>query len=696
MSERLTIQVFSPPTGSEEELGWRQLKVGDINDAISWECTKHFAGVGDFSLELPINSLYADKIKENTILYVYHDSDTRDGDGFIVKNIVHEADVYRITGYDLNGLLKDRLIVPPADSSVQGEGGDMYAVVTGTTEACVKKYVTDNCIAPEDVNRIIPRFACAEDKGRGLANDSNMERLSSLEDVVRRMVNADDVKMGYRVKMKHNTQTLAGALFEFDVYEMTDKSAEQQERNRVIFSIGNRNISKITRETGNTVYKTTLYCDTESDATVIAHRDVDAPAVGLDRHEEYVALQCTVDELDTYASREFADRFELTDSLTIEAGNPLDYGVLYDVGDYVTVYYDQKVQLHTVIASVTTRWTANDYSVRLTLGESKPKLLDNYQKKNTSLQRVQTNTQPIIQGGGNAGYTTGIDFRDDGFDLHFKDGSGKAHTNVFNWTTDDKDRIILLQNVTAKRDIVITYAGYDPSKEIISEAWFDYTTFNADLGVWTSRVNAESYTASIAAGTPVVGADYVELNADCWGTCNIGAVGQHPYVVWCVVSGQELLTDRWHAILDGALKYSYFQDGNCFDIEITNSGAYAGTSCGTSYDAISGLSCNSGWHVLLLAGNHDWDDEGTGLRFFIDGVYAASASLRASFPNFGEFESQSYLGVYHINHCDRGGQVNTGIQMRWRAFGFNLEPLTHEQCLAMSAALKTQYIDNLA
>ena len=98
MSERLTIQIFDCPSGSEEELGWRQLKRGDINDAISWEVTKHFAGVGDFSLEIPIDSTYAGEIKENSVLYVYHGEDTRSGDGYIVKNIVQTADTYKITG----------------------------------------------------------------------------------------------------------------------------------------------------------------------------------------------------------------------------------------------------------------------------------------------------------------------------------------------------------------------------------------------------------------------------------------------------------------------------------------------------------------------------------------------------------------------------------------------------------------------
>lgn len=397
MSDRLTIQIYDCPTGAESEKGWQQLKKGDINDAISWEVTKHHAGVGDFTLELPINSIYADKIRENSVLYVYHGDDARSGDGYIVRNIVQTADSYKVTGYDCNGLLRDRLVVPVVDTA-EGSNGDAYAVTSGSTETCVKKYITDNMVAPADASRMLPRFAVAEDKGRGITDDHNMIRLENLEDVVRRMCLA--AKLGYRVRFNSSAQLATQSLFVFDVEEQVDKTAGQSDRNRVIFSLGHRNITSLTYEHGLTVDKTTLYCDHSSDGGTQAINREGVPA-GYDRREEYVALQCGLEDIDKYAAREFKDRFAHTDSLTIEAGNPLDYGVMYDVGDIVTVYAnDRKLQLDSVIASVTMRWTASEYTIKVTLGESKPKLLDNYQKKNSAVQRVQQNTQIIIQQGG--------------------------------------------------------------------------------------------------------------------------------------------------------------------------------------------------------------------------------------------------------------------------------------------------------
>lgn len=690
MSDRLTIQIFDCPSGSEEELGWRQLKRGDINDAISWEVTKHFAGMGDFALEIPINSTYAEEIKENSVLYVYHGEDTRSGDGYVVKNIVQNADTYKITGYDCNGLLRDRLVVPGADA-IEGEGGESYAVVTGSTETCVKKYVTDNCITPADTNRILPRFAVADDLGRGLAEDSNMVRLESVEDVVRRMVLARD--MGYRVTMKHDTQLLTQPLFVFDVYEQVDRTANQKERNRVIFSLGHRNITALTYEHGLTVDKSTLYCDNESDATVAVHKYADAPAVGYDRREEYVALQCTIDDIDKYAAREFSDRFTHTDSLTIEAGNPLDYGVLYDVGDVVTVYAnDREVQLDSVIASVTTRWTASDYSVRLTLGESKPKLLDNYQKKNSSIQRVQTNNQPVITGGGGGAYTTGIDFNSEGFDLHFADAAGKVQTNTWKWTLDDTSRITLLHNVTANRDIVITYDGEIPTPgggDIITSAQFDYTTYDTALKMWASRVNSESYTASIVAGTPTVGADYVQLSSTCYASFTIP---QKPAVLWCVVHGVTGEYTRWRPLMAASLNNMLGDGvGRAHDIAITNRNFYAGTENGGAYDAISAVASTDGWHAVLFAINPDaWAGEGSPLRLYIDGVMVATAAnYRAGWA------TEAFDGIYYVNYEKRFNSKTVGTDVQYRAFGFNIDYLSHEQCLAMSKALKTQYIDNV-
>ena len=148
-----------------------------------------------------------------------------------------------------------------------------------------------------------------------------------------------------------------------------------------------------------------------------------------------------------------ADRMQETDSLTIEAGNPLDYGVKYDVGTRVTVYdRNRTLQLDSVISAATVRRTGTEYSVRLTLGESKPKLLDNYAKKSEVTQRTVRNSSGGISGV----YTKKIAFTAGGFDLTFA-GSGGDVLNSFAITEDESGNITGITNTTAGRSIEVTY-----------------------------------------------------------------------------------------------------------------------------------------------------------------------------------------------------------------------------------------------
>ena len=131
--------------------------------------------------------------------------------------------------------------------------------------------------------------------------------------------------------------------------------------------------------------------------------------------------------------------------------------------------------------------------------------------------------------------------------------------------------------------------------------------------------------------------------------------------------------------------------GRAHDIEITNRNFYAGTGNGAAYDAISAVASTDGWHAVLFAINPDaWAGEGSPLRLYIDGVMVATAAnYRAGWA------TEAFDGLYYVNHEKRFNGTVAGIDVQYRAFGFNIDFLSHEQCLAMSKALKAQYIDKV-
>lgn len=378
----MVISIFKLP---EDGKTWAEQKTGDICDCISLEYEKFFNGVGTFTAELPVSTRFRDKLEVNSVLMI--DS----GDALIVKNIKTTLDKITLTGYDLNGLLCDRLTLTDKE--------DGYDTQTGASETIIKHFVSANLVSCElDPNRNLPRFGIAEDKGRGLPDDNAMPRLQNVQELVTEICGA--AKLGWRISVDGSAGN-DKPIFVFDVAEQVDRSVNQSERNRVIFSAQMHNVSTMTREVGVTAAKNALFLDI--DGTVVQYpKAADegaevkrAVAVGYDRREEYCSL--TTDSLEesdytAEAEQNMSDRMSETDSLIIDAGNPLDYGRLYDVGTIVTAYdRNRNVQLDSVISAAAIRRSGSEYSVKLTLGESKPKLLDGYQKKSEATQKTVRN-----------------------------------------------------------------------------------------------------------------------------------------------------------------------------------------------------------------------------------------------------------------------------------------------------------------
>ncbi|MBE6902629.1 MAG: hypothetical protein E7478_09150, partial [Ruminococcaceae bacterium] len=311
----MVLNLFRPPGDGEKLM---DCKLGDICDAVSLEYEEFFCGVGTFTLELPTTSVFLDKIQPNTLIY------SREDDAcWIVKNIKDDMQTVTITGYDLNGLLLDRLTMAAENPEAGTEGKD---AVSGTTEACVKHYVEYNLISSVVAERNIPRLSCADDVGRGIVDDSYLATYATVDDVVRTM--CEGAKLGYRISLNAN-DSATEPLFIFDVIEQTYRTADQSERDRMVFSVGRKNINGMQRELGITAEKNAIWCVTGGiDGFVYDAGEIPA---SWDRREEYLSLSITnpykVEEINAAVQKERADKFAETDSLTADAGNPLDYRV---------------------------------------------------------------------------------------------------------------------------------------------------------------------------------------------------------------------------------------------------------------------------------------------------------------------------------------------------------------------------------
>ncbi len=129
----MVLQLFSPPG---DGVTLQSCKLGEICDAVSFEFEKFFCGAGMFTLEIPANSSCADKIEVNTLIYSREDDMC-----FIVKNLKKTENTLKITGYDLNGMLLDRLtgFRAAADAKQNRSGVSLSAYSSGIIAVRLEK-----------------------------------------------------------------------------------------------------------------------------------------------------------------------------------------------------------------------------------------------------------------------------------------------------------------------------------------------------------------------------------------------------------------------------------------------------------------------------------------------------------------------------------------------------------------------------
>ena len=373
--------VYDPP--SDNLRTWTELCKGMIIDVEDWSYEKQFCGVGTFELVVPIDAQSADKLKLNRILM------SADGE-FIIKQIQYDADNITVTGYDLNGILLDRLTVSKSE-----DGKDK---VSGSTETIVKHFVKVNCVSSDDKGRNFPGLTIETDKERGINNDAASPRLECIADVITNILSAQ--RMGWRISATNTGGSSSSKLFVFSVYEAVDRTWRQTQKLPITFSYGLGNINSIKTEKSSVELKNTLYCELD-DGTVQTYSP-DDDNEGFDRTEEYTDLGCELSELEIYAEHEIADRYKPIQNVTLEHVDPSGYSGSggFEVGDIVTVVDDRTdLKLEALITTIKIKRSGNEVDIAVTIGDTRTKLIDRITKKAEASTAAYKDVSTAIKGG---------------------------------------------------------------------------------------------------------------------------------------------------------------------------------------------------------------------------------------------------------------------------------------------------------
>lgn len=358
-----------------ETLTGNQLKV--TRRATSIYFRENLDAVGEFEITIPLADDMALYLQEGYLISV-------DNRYFgiirqLSQGVGRDANSIVIAGSDLKGYLEDRVTLYPQKIIQEGlQGYD--AINNATTEAVVKHFVRNNITAPVDAKRKIPGFILAPDQGRGLANDQYMSRFEPLDEVMQK--NLSPQKMGYRVGVDLKTSQ-----FVFDVIAGVDHTAGQNANSRIIFDARYRNMASLNYYSSVKDYRNLFYAslanskNSAQSLTAMYYREGEEEPTGPDRKEQHLNVSVNLpdgqiyDNLKAYALKD-AERYQQVESIEVDVLDRLQYGVDYNLGDFVTIQarsglLGRLAIFDKQIVSVTHRWTNSGISRVLGFGEEK-------------------------------------------------------------------------------------------------------------------------------------------------------------------------------------------------------------------------------------------------------------------------------------------------------------------------------------
>jgi len=261
----------------------------------------------------------------------------------VEKDTNEESNNIIVRGYCLKALTSSRVTYPPGFTFEQIGGTAGYDAVTGSTEHCMKHYITRNFFSEDSPSRMIPGFMVADNKDRGTPDDRYMTRFEPLSGVLEAL--GKDAGLGYKI-----TPDLISGQIVFDCVEGVDRSALQSDRPRMVFDVAMKNIKNMNYLKNDIHMKNVFYASLSGSEfmdevyTATVTRGDDLPA-GLDRWEQHFDISAShpvpgaeLDELKrlTLARSETYQTVKTFKAQALQK-DTMRYGINYNLGDIVTV-----------------------------------------------------------------------------------------------------------------------------------------------------------------------------------------------------------------------------------------------------------------------------------------------------------------------------------------------------------------------
>lgn len=344
-------------------------KIGEINDYESLNFKRVWEDVGTFELKIPNDAQYAITLFEDNFVLI-----DEKRVGIITNYHIDENDKRTVKGYQLKGILRNRIILPPSHTTHDRR----YA----EAETVMKHYVDRHAVYPTDSARLIPNLVLKANQKRG--NYLQVEsRLKNLAEQLKEISLASG--LGWDVYLDEHARQ-----FVFDVQAGKNLTRNQQTYPPVVFATSLENVLKREFEKDTSSYKNTAYVGGQGEgedrrivetytevATGLARKEVFIDARDIsnqteDKQEkpESEIIKMLKDRGKQKLENEFSKIVSFVSYVTEKPG--MEYEKDWTLGDIVTCEDDEiGVQMDARVTDVEEVYQNNKRELKVTFGTTR-------------------------------------------------------------------------------------------------------------------------------------------------------------------------------------------------------------------------------------------------------------------------------------------------------------------------------------
>lgn len=300
----------------------------------------------------------------------------------IIENVVGVHDEngvdITVTGKTLNSLTKQRVVLP---SENEADGGYFCipaannSVSMTAAENIIKTFASYCFGENAETARQFPNLIITTNQGRGIETNW-MSRYNELSSELESICQYCDC--GYEIYID-----LESRKFVFEYREGIDRSSEQTENSRVIFSVDFESVDSVTYTEDYSNYKNVAYCGGKGEGldriiNAVTPKGTENTPTGLDRFETFIdcgtlgSIETETDfSLDQEGQRKLED-YAACETLCAEisAFGSFQYLKHWDLGDLVTAVDDElNVMQDKRITEVRESYEPESIKISATLGD---------------------------------------------------------------------------------------------------------------------------------------------------------------------------------------------------------------------------------------------------------------------------------------------------------------------------------------